>query len=471
MREQGESGMMTTMRGSEAVNEQVLVDRARRGDRSAFETLYQQHASAAWRLARAVTRQPDRAADAVIGAFRLVLAPSNRVGVTRHEPIRLQLLAATRQIAGDAPLPTPTSAQAHASLPDLTQAAADSATLEIFDRLPERCRSVLWLTEVETMDASGAGAVVGLSAASATQLAQRAGAALREQFAHAQLRSATTPDCKRTTERLGGYVTSNLPRRDATRVRRHLDRCGACRDRLDAMDDLTSGLRRSAVPLPVVVFPAAEQAWAAGTAAAAGPLGLTLPSGQPLPAWAERVLVGATAAVITVGITGASLFGGRGGNGGAGQVATNQPISSADGESALGGANRTTSDGPIGDGGNFSSPPANGTGGDGTLGTPSSDANASPVSPRASGEAPRTGGGPLAPVPPSPGTTAPAGPRPDTPSPDTPPAAKPPVATVRVDDSTGLSVGGGCTGVEVLDIVIGCEPSGVSTLPIGPLLP
>lgn len=476
-------GRMTTARGSETV-ERLLLERARRGDRGAFGALYQEHATEAWRLALAVGRQPMAAGDAVAEAFGKVLAPADRRSSDRQLPARLSLLAATRNAAVDAHRLHERGPSA-GTTGDLAVAGAAAPTglgrtavhtevvVQSFKRLPERWRSALWLIEVEGLDPGEAGIVLGISAQGIAQLAGRAHAGLREQFAQAQVRSATEANCQRTALCLGGYVTNTLSTRDATRVRRHLDRCAACRDRLDELDDLAPRLRRGLPALPLVVFGAAEQAWATNTTRSAGPLGLTWPGGRPLAPWAERALAGATAAVITLGITGAILAGGRGSKDRGDQLtgdAVAQPVGTPDGESALGRA-----DGPIG-GSGASNPRPDDTS------TTSSAATPAPV-PAASGdpspassrdEAPRGGGSP---TPTGPSPTEPSGPvDPEGPDPVAPPPSDtPPVVTIRPDDSTGVSVGGTCTGAELLDIVVGCEP-GASTAPMaaaptsGPLL-
>src|SRR5689334_13367551 len=49
-----------------------LASRAARGDTGAFEELYRRHAQAAWRVAQAVARNGEDAADAVSDAFTRV---------------------------------------------------------------------------------------------------------------------------------------------------------------------------------------------------------------------------------------------------------------------------------------------------------------------------------------------------------------------------------------------------------------
>jgi DNA-directed RNA polymerase specialized sigma24 family protein len=443
------------------------VEKARRGDRAAFEQVFEQHAGAAWRLALAVRRAPAEAADAVAEGFGTVLGPQERTSTARHSPVPLQLLAATRDAAvSRAALLTgePGEPGDEVRAPDTHTATAADTAQHAFDQLPERWRSVLWLTEVEGLGATAAGVVLGLSPLSALQLHDRALAGLREQFTQAQVASATQADCRRTAVRLGGYVAGTLEPRDSVRVRRHLDRCAACRARLDAIDDLGPRLHRHVLPLSPMVLPLAELVWRDRSSVAHGPLGLTLPSGRPLPAWTERALAGATAAVVTVGITAAILAGGRNRTEQPERFAqSGQTVGTPDGESALG-----------------IDPPASGDGSldeSTTSGDPSTPVTrgGSPTDPTtASGDPapvgrPRSGGepNPATPTPTSPPTTTPGGSTPPTTNPPPPPtpSGAPPLVSVIVDEGTGVTVGE-CTGVEVLGIVLGCEPEGETEAPI-----
>lgn len=457
--------MMTTMRGSEIADEHILVGQARRGDRAAFRSLYDAHAPAAWRLALAV--RPDRAAaaDAVADAFARVLGPTERGAQPRTVWVHLLLLAATRDaiVARPDVEPAPHLALVPERAPlDQPLAVATDRAVHAFDHLPERWRSVLWLTQVERLVPHDAGVVLGLSAANATQLTERARAGLREQFSQDQVHAATPPDCQRTAARLGGYISDTLSVRDHNRVRRHLDGCAACRERLDEIDDMAPRLRRSLPVLPLAVSAAAEQAWLArGSSDARGPFGLTLPGGQPLPPWAERALSGATAAVITLGITGALIAGGRGDRDRRDEVpfasaGTDEPFRAGDGESALGGTGdnaEATNEGSASqnDAPTHQPPAAPPVADPASVPTPGSSSPGDTSTP------------PTSPPPPAP--VGPGAPDPVEPPPS-PPTGSPPIV-VRIDDGTGISVGEDCTGVELLGIVIGCDPpSGTEAPPL-----
>jgi len=457
--------------GVKTVDDSVVVERARRGDRDAFVMIYGEHAPGTWRLALAVRPEPDAAGAAVAGAFGKILSPPHRRVPDRQAPVRLQLLAAARDAAvSDDPRGPRATHLAVAGTTRVEPSPSASGTgreheaLDTFERLPERWRSVLWLTEVEGLDLQETAAVIGLSVQNTAQLAARAHAGLREQFAQARVEAVTQPDCERTAARLGGYVTRSLSTRDAARVRRHLDACDPCRDRLDEIDDLPPRLRWAMPVLPAAVLGLAEAAWATSIDNATGPLGLTLPGGRPMPPWAERALAGATAAVVTIGITGAILAGGGGSRNRGPELAgtgTEQPI--ADGESALGSGQDGSMDGGLDDGG---PPPSDERTGVAAATLPST------TTPTTANALPRSGSEPTAPVPAPSAPVTPVAPtapdpvEPAEPAPESPTTTTPPLATIRVDDDTAVSVGGSCTGVEVLTIVVGCEPAGESTLPL-----
>ncbi len=463
MRERDEPDRMMGMRADGADTERALVDQAVRGDRGAFDALFATHAEPAWRLAMAIGGRPDEAETAVAESFGWVLAQPDKVGATR-KPVGGQLLLATRHAMVEREGPTGPALHSVRTRPAPHLAdAPDDPVLDAFRRLPARWRTAVWLSDVEGRELVEVAAVLGLSPRGATQLASRARAGLREQHAQAQLAEATTADCQRTTLRLSGYVSGTLAGRDPVRVRRHLDRCAECRARLDEVDDLAARLGRFAPPVPSTLHDAAVTAWVARLKPAGGPLGLTLPGGRPVPAWAERSLAGATAAVVALGIMGAVIAGGRGKDRSVPVAGTDSSIGAADGESALGddGYGAVSDEFPSYDellamrDASAAADAGSGSSGTGTAaGGPSSPSPAAPTSP---GDLPR---GPSSPAPP----VTPDGPGPSTPPTTPPPAEAPPLISVRLDDDTAVSVGGACTGAEVLGQVVGCEPAAAAAL-------
>src|SRR4051812_9381769 len=191
------TGELPAIAESDAVADADLVIRAAAGGTDAFGELYRRHVDAAWRVAHAVTGNPEDAADAVSEAFTRVFRALPEGRLLDGNRFRPYLLAATRNAAVDVLRRSgrvrPTDATdaldtaSHGSGPSeqyvdgIDRALVASA----FRSLPERWRSVLWLTEVEGMAPSEAAPLLGISANGAAQLAVRARAGLRQRFLQA----------------------------------------------------------------------------------------------------------------------------------------------------------------------------------------------------------------------------------------------------------------------------------------------
>ena len=320
------------------MDERAQLARSRRGDRNAFADLYDEHAPAAWRVAVVAGRDLAVAASAVLDASVRVLGPGDQdpgQGVS----LPVQLVAAARSAAVDT-VHLPSVAlhlvQAMPELSALDTRAERSEGVLAFDGLPERWRTALWLRHVERLAPREAGAVLGLEDAEVIQLCGRAEQGLHEQLAQAHASAVDAPGCQRATTRLAAYAEGSLEGRDASRVRRHLDRCEACRQRLDALDDLTPHLHRIVPSLPLTLRDLAEQRWRTAVRDAGGPFGVLLPSGALAPAWVERTLAGVTAGFVGLGITAILSLGARRSDDPVTRdTAAAQPVGAPDGESAL----------------------------------------------------------------------------------------------------------------------------------------
>ncbi|MGH9152816.1 MAG: sigma-70 family RNA polymerase sigma factor, partial [Acidimicrobiales bacterium] len=250
-----------------------LATRAGAGDLAAFGELYRRHAAAAWRVALAVTANPDDAADAVSDAFtRVFQALPDRLHAADH--FLPYLLAAVRNAAIDVlrrgGRQRPTEVVDDREWPALAGGPADmvladeDATMvaRAFRSLPERWRSVLWLTEVERIPARDAAMLLGVSPNGVAQLAVRARAGLRERYLQAHLGQGDVRlRCRDTVDRLGAYAAGGLAPRDVAKVDQHLAGCDACRARLAELDDLAPALRRSVLPLPAGLAAVALAEW------------------------------------------------------------------------------------------------------------------------------------------------------------------------------------------------------------------
>jgi len=249
--------------GEPEPGERALVLAAMEGSAAACDALYRRHAPTAWRVAQAVTHNPDDAADAVAEAFTRVFTALPTGRLASDLAFRPYLLAATRNAAIDglrkAGRLRPTDEierfdqQAPASGPSERVMIGDDRhkMAEAFAALPERWQSVLWMTEVEEMPAREVAKRLGLSPNGVAQLAVRARAGLRDRYLQAHVRNHARPRCAYTVERLGAYVGGGLAPRDISKVDQHLAGCADCALRLAEVEDVGSTLRRIALPLPL----------------------------------------------------------------------------------------------------------------------------------------------------------------------------------------------------------------------------
>jgi RNA polymerase sigma factor (sigma-70 family) len=313
------------MQRSEAPDAE-LAEGAAGGDGHAFEELYRRHAPAAWRLAYAVTGNAEDAADAVADAFTRVLQALPAGRLQDAGSIRGYLLTATRRTAIDiarkAGRQRPADVSAVADQPSLGVSAservvdaADRALVaSAFRGLPERWRSVLWLTEVEQLPHREAAPLLGLSPNGVAQLAVRARNGLRERYLQAQVRvTEVRPACRETVERLGAYVAGALSPRDLAKVDQHLAGCDECRDRQAELEDVGGRLRHAAIPLPLALAALVKRRWKLGRVRKAA-------------AWlaqAERPLAVASAALFTLGVASLGTVGRH--PAGSPEVATSAP--------------------------------------------------------------------------------------------------------------------------------------------------
>ena len=303
-----------------------LAHRASSGDSDAFEELYRRHSGAAWGVAQAAAANGHDAADAVSEAFTRMLTALAGGRLAPDVPFRPYLLVTTRNVAMDQhrraarndALPTSLILTLPAASAGPGEKALDSADAgfvsEAFRSLPERYRTVLWLTEVEGMTASEVGARLGLTANNAAQLAHRARTSLRERFLQAHLQHRPAPDCEATVAQLGAYVAGRLTPKNVAAIDQHLAGCEDCRTRVAQLADVDGSLRAIALPIP------------AGLGAAAlARYHVTFPAAtsMPTPGMVRRMIAGpehalrslsvATGALLTAGVITAGLMGSGGG--------------------------------------------------------------------------------------------------------------------------------------------------------------
>ena len=311
------------------LSDDVLVDRVVAGFDGDFEELYRRHASAAWRVAQAVTGNAHDAADAVAEAFARVLQAVKAGRLLDASAFRGYLLAATRNASLDtlrrAGKTRPTADDdldgldlATTGPDDALTGAGDAAMIaEAFRNLPERWRSVLWLTEVEGVSTKDVAEQLGISANGAAQLAVRARAGLRERFLQAHLKSTAAPDCRFTVDRLGAYVGGGLAPRDLAKVDQHLAGCEPCRLKKEELEDLGTGLRRIVLPLPLALAGIAGARVTTALTSSSSPIAAAPSVGGRIMAAAQnptprlqKLLAGTTVGVLGLGMVAATVTGG-----------------------------------------------------------------------------------------------------------------------------------------------------------------
>ncbi|RXZ66894.1 sigma-70 family RNA polymerase sigma factor, partial [Agromyces albus] len=321
---------MPPVRTDQAADE-ALIERTRRGDRSAYAELWRRHAASGRTVARSfssldaddlVAESFTKIYDAILagggprGAFRPYLFTTIRNtaagwGRARHET-NLETLESFED---------PTSSES-ASLDALDR----STTAQAFRSLPTRWQEVLWYSEVENMTPQQIAPIVGMSANSTAALAYRAREGLRQAWIQAHLRNAAAePECQWSIDRLGGYTRGKLRARDTARLEAHLDDCARCT--IVAAEAREVGSRLALVLLPLAAGIGGATAYSAwlsqGTPVAIVALGAT---GMP-----AAVTAGGGA---SGGGTGAGS-GAAGAGSGAGASASSATVAGAVGGSGL----------------------------------------------------------------------------------------------------------------------------------------
>ena len=262
-----------------------LALRARAGEVDALQVLVDRHLHPAWRVALAATSgEADAAAAAVVAGFAdglTAAATANDAQVA----VRVRIVAATRRAAVAAPV--------------VAGPAFAEPVLRAFAALPERWRTVLWLTEVEGGTPEQVAPVLGIDRSASTHLAGRAAAGLRERLAADAAERAEAADCRRALSHLPKLAAAGrVGAADRAQLEAHLGVCSKCALVLSALVQPRPALRRLVVPIPADlaarVIAAVERRRRHGLAP-----------------WAERAIGAAAAAVLAVGLAGAALLVGR----------------------------------------------------------------------------------------------------------------------------------------------------------------
>jgi DNA-directed RNA polymerase specialized sigma24 family protein len=286
--------------GSRVPTDHALIAAARRGDVDAFDSLADRHRDAAVKLARrTVHGNAEELVDATIAAVRTEL----RSGTGPDAAFRPYLLTTLRR--------------QHASGARSRRAATDRATglacpaacvqttARAFRGLPEDAQVALWHTEVEGEPLLETGKLLGLEATGVAELSFSARDTLRAAQLLEHRAAISTPDCRWTTNRLGGYARNTLSEPDTAQVSGHLETCELCAAVAPAVLAVESDL--ALLVATVVLGPAAESYLGregAGHAREGRFAGLLHDAARPLAVALSAI------AVITAGLLGTLAFAG-----------------------------------------------------------------------------------------------------------------------------------------------------------------
>jgi hypothetical protein len=180
----------------------------------------------AWQLSYVVVADRELATKAVSKAYVSAAAAD-----ATSTPSRVELLEAALRISLTRAAPSP----------DCETTSAVTAALW---RLSGQQRAALWLTTVNQLDNSTLGAVLGLTAPDAGEVAGRAGEWLDVALDH-----DSGPLCEFETE-LADFSEGKLPADEVKEMEDHLPDCPTCATRLRAREELTDlkGVLTKAVP-------------------------------------------------------------------------------------------------------------------------------------------------------------------------------------------------------------------------------
>jgi hypothetical protein len=226
------------------------------------------------------------ATDAVVEGFTRALQRARRAG-SPPGSFRIAVVRATRQAAVH---------RAPATAPELTVAAPNTLAASFRD-LPERWRSVLWLTTVEGGTPAQAADVLALEPDAAAALAARATAGLRERFLD-QERRVAADDCRSAI--------------DALAIDPHVETCTECRHRAALVANPRAALSPLVGAMPAGLLTSVNTRFDRWRASEIERERRRLAWVGPVAPWAEKALAGAAASVVGIGLLGATLLAGRG---------------------------------------------------------------------------------------------------------------------------------------------------------------
>src|SRR5262245_48042622 len=244
------------------LQDEDLARRAAAGDHAAFAELYDRHERRAYNLCYRITGSADDAADATQETFLKVLErlPSLR---DRELNFAAYVMTAARNASYDVierrKRATPTS-----EFPDVASADDHDAPERVALRdahqeqirlanesLPPRQREVLALRELGDLSYGEVAQIMGMNQNSVAQLISRARINLRDGLRQTALGSvaSASPQCDRALPLLASRQDGLL---DDPWLVEHLMDCGACRVRLEAMEEAAVAYRQWLLLVPAL---------------------------------------------------------------------------------------------------------------------------------------------------------------------------------------------------------------------------
>lgn len=279
----------------------ALIAAARRGDVDAFDSLADRHREAAVKLARrAMNGSAEELVDTAIAAVRTELRAGNGPA-TAFRPYLLTTLRRQHAAGLRRARRARTHEARHAEL--AFPATCVQRTAAAFHSLSEDAQVALWHTEVEGEPLLETGKLLGLEATGVAELSFAARDHLRAAQLLEHRAAISSPECRWTTNRLGGHARNTLSEPDTAKVNAHLDTCELCAAVAPAVLAMESDL--ALLVATVVLGPAAEAYLGREGAAHARPTrmaGLMRDAARPL-----AVAISAIA-LITAGLLGTLAF-------------------------------------------------------------------------------------------------------------------------------------------------------------------
>ena len=252
-------------------SDELLTERVREGDQSAFGELYRRHRKAAESTAWCLLRSKVDADDVVADAFAGVLS-ALRNGHGPRDNFRRYLMACVRngcrtRRSRNVPMHEPAIERLAPVLEEPERYVEADTVARAFAALTPRWQYTLWLTAVEQRPANEVSERMQLSPSATAALAHRA----RQAFATAYLAEHVGAVCNRAclqqAPQLAAYVRGALSGPAEAAVDHHLVMCRDCAVAAAELRDVNASLR--SLSLPPQVIAAGTVAASAATAAAA----------------------------------------------------------------------------------------------------------------------------------------------------------------------------------------------------------